>query len=118
MTVWQTLQMKINQWASGGGEMIFNLLKAIPISLLVALVAWFVLTKLSSKHESIVSRKKAAVGLSFYVALLLLMGILQRPFGEIRNIVWTPFVTPGGSFIVVLYAMANCIIFIPLGKLD
>lgn len=82
MTRDQVLRARLEQMVTGGRRMLIAALKAIPLSLIVALITWLVLTKLEKKYEIIRSRKKVATGLAFYIMLLLQMGILQRPFGS------------------------------------
>lgn len=45
------------------------------------------------------------------------VGVLSRTLGTMRTIVWVPFRTPGGDNLIVLYALANLVLFIPFGVL-
>ena len=117
MINWHRTIGRINQSFHRGMELVIVLLKALPISILVGALAWFILSKLESKHEWIVRKKKLITGLAFYVMLLLQMGILSRPFGSERGVEWIPFMKTGGYYLVIMFSLANIIIFIPFGML-
>lgn len=117
MTRDQNIRAQLQQMFNGGRRMFVVLLESLPASIIVAIITWLILSKLEKKHEALRRKKKAATGLAFYITLLLQMGILLRPFGSEQGIKWVPFLTPGGSYLILLYSVANCIIFIPLGIL-
>ncbi len=117
MINWHVFWGRVNQSFDRSMDLVIVMLKAIPISLLVAVLAWFIMSKLEDKHTSLARVKKAATGLAFYTMLLLQMGIFSRPFGSERGIEWIPFMKPGGYYLVILFSLANVIIFIPFGML-
>lgn len=117
MTSEQLLRAKIDQVIASSKHILIVFLRAIPVSAIIALIVWFVLSRLENRYSIITRKKKAAVGLSFYFMLILQMGVFFRPFGSVREIKWIPFNTPGGDNLIFLLATANAVIFIPLGIL-
>ena len=77
-------------------------------------------TKSSPESEVvqiITERKGWILGLGFYIAILIQMGVISRTPGSVSEMVWIPFQTSGGSSLIVLYSLANLVIFIPFGIL-
>lgn len=105
-------QIVINAWAQ-----IKTFLMALPVGVVVGVISWFILSALEKKYEILRERKRVAVALIAYLSIILQMGLFSRPFGSIRVMKWIPFITPGGGQLIILYAMANLIIFIPFGFL-
>lgn len=95
--------------------MFLTFLKSVPISLVLSAIGWIILTKIGKKNPKIAKVKWPATGLIFYLSVLLQMTLFSRKFGSAREIIWYPL--PGGDYLIVLYSIANLVIFIPLGIL-
>ena len=117
MTREQLFKAHLDQILNNAWQMIKSFLISLPIGVLVGIVSWVILTVVEKKHEIIKERKWVAVGLIAYLSIVLQMGLFSRPFGSIRGIKWIPFITPGGGQLIILYALANLILFIPVGCL-
>ena len=115
---------RLFQTIKNGGYLVKGLMIALPISIVLTCVLWAILELIEKKScddskvkQIIVQRKKWILGLGFYILLLIQMGVISRTPGSIREVVWIPFQTPGGDNLIVLYSLANMVIFIPLGIL-
>ena len=124
MTKEQVFKARLNQIWENGGALFGKLIIAIPVGVIVLLVMWgamkIIQTKCSpdSKVVRIITERKGWIlGLGFYIAILIQMGVISRTPGSISEMVWIPFQTPGGDYLVVLYSLANLVIFIPFGIL-
>lgn len=124
MTKEQVFKAHLNQIWLNGGSLVKSLLIAIPVGIVVLVIIWGIIKlieKKSSQDSRIVSiikeRKGWILGFGFYISLLIQMGVFSRPFGSIRTVNWIPFQVPGGEYLVMLYSLANAIIFIPFGML-
>ena len=117
MTSEQLFWARVEQVLRGAWAMTKSFIISLPISIFIGFISWLILSKLEKKNEAIKERKWAAAGLITYFMILVQMGLLSRPFGSTREIKWIPFVTPGGDYLIVLYALANIVYFIPLGFL-
>lgn len=117
MTKEQLFKAYLDQILNNAWEMIKSFLIAIPIGVLIGIVSWIILTAVEKKNEIVKERKRVAVCLIAYLGIILQMGLFSRPFGSIREIKWIPFATPGGGQLIILYALANLILFIPVGFL-
>lgn len=117
MTEEQLFKAHFDQLVNNAWAQIKTFLMAVPVGAVVGIVSWFILSAIEKKHEIIKERKKVAVILIAYLSILLQMGLFSRPFGSIRGIKWVPFATPGGGQLIILYALANLVIFIPAGFL-
>ena len=124
MTKEQVFKARLNQIWENGGSLFGKLIIAIPVGVIVLLVMWGVMKIIQTKCspnskavEIITERKGWILGLGFYIAILIQMGVISRTPGSISEMVWIPFQTPGGDYLVVLYSLANLVIFIPFGIL-
>lgn len=117
MTKEELIAAKIKMIIDGTKHMLWVLLESIPLSAVVAFIVWFILSRLEDRFYRLAEKKRMAVGLSFYLTLIVQMGILLRPFGSERGFVWVPFKTGGGLNMVVLFALANALVFVPFGVL-
>ena len=124
MTKEQVFKARLNQIWENGGTLFGKLIIAIPVGVIVLLVMWGVMKIIQTKCspnskavEIITERKGWILGLGFYIAILIQMGVVSRTPGSISEMVWIPFQTPGGDYLVVLYSLANLVIFIPFGVL-
>ena len=61
--------------------------------------------------------KLAVAILAMYLSMIIQGTILFRPIGQINEIVSKPFPIVGGARYMILYAIANALVFIPLGTL-
>jgi glycopeptide antibiotics resistance protein len=92
---------------------------ALPLSV-TGMIVTIVLIKQHQKRTGIISNRKkrnAIVLLVPYVIMMLQVAILLRPFGSIKVIDLIPFNMYGGTRYIVLYAVANAVIFFPVGIL-
>ncbi len=124
MTKEQVFKARLNQIWENSGSLFGKLIIAIPMGVVVVLVMWgamkIIQTKCSpdSKVVRIITERKGWIlGLGFYIAILIQMGVISRTPGSVSEMVWIPFQTPGGDYLVVLYSLANLVIFIPFGIL-
>ena len=124
MTSEQLFKAHLNQIWENSGSLFGKLIIAIPVGVVVVLVMWGVMkiiqTKCSpdSKAVRIITERKGWIlGLGFYIAILIQMGVISRTPGSVSEMVWIPFQTSGGSSLIVLYSLANLVIFIPFGIL-
>lgn len=124
MTKEQLFRAHLNQIWLNSGALLKSLLIAVPVAIVVLVILW-VMTKLIEKKtpedsraaKIIAERKGWILGFGFYISLLIQMGIFSRPFGSTRIVNWIPFQVPGGDYLIMLYSLANAIIFIPFGIL-
>ena len=124
MTSEQLFKAHLNQIWENSGSLFGKLIIAIPVGVVVVLVMWgamkIIQTKCSpdSKVVRIITERKGWIlGLGFYIAILIQMGVISRTPGSVNEMVWIPFQTSGGSSLIVLYSLANLVIFIPFGIL-
>lgn len=124
MTSEQLFKAHLNQIWENSGSLFGKLIIAIPVGVVVVLVMWgamkIIQTKCSPDSKAvriITERKDWILGLGFYIAILIQMGVISRTPGSVSEMVWIPFQTPGGDYLVVLYSLANLVIFIPFGIL-
>ena len=124
MTKEQVFKARLNQIWENSGSLFGKLIIAIPVGVVVVLVMCgamkIIQTKCSPESKAvriITERKGWILGLGFYIAILIQMGVISRTPGSISEMVWIPFQTPGGDYLVVLYSLANLVIFIPFGIL-
>lgn len=124
MTKEQLFKAHLNQIWENSGALFGKLIIAIPMGVVVVLVMWGVMKIIQTKcspdskvFRIITERKGWILGLGFYIAILIQMGVISRTPGSVSKMVWIPFQTPGGDYLVVLYSLANLVIFIPFGVL-
>lgn len=124
MTKEQLFKAHLNQIWENSGALCGKLIIAIPVGVIVILVLWgamkIIQTKCSPDSKAvrvITERKGWILGFGFYITLLVQMGVISRTPGSVSEMVWIPFQTPGGDYLVVLYSLANLVIFIPFGIL-
>ncbi len=124
MTSEQLFKAHLNQIWENSGSLFGKLIIAIPVGVVVVLVMWgamkIIQTKCSPDSKAvrfITERKGWILGLGFYIAILIQMGVISRTPGSVSEMVWIPFQTSGGSSLIVLYSLANLVIFIPFGIL-
>ena len=124
MTKEQLFKAHLNQIWLNSGALLKSLLIALPVAIVVLAILWMIikLIKKKSSQDSraaiiIAERKGWILGFGFYISLLIQMGIISRPFGSTRIVNWIPFQVPGGDYLIMLYSLANAVIFIPFGIL-
>ncbi len=124
MTKEQLFRAHLNQVWLNGGALFKSLLIALPVAAVVLLVLWgtmkIIETKSSSNSKAVIivkERKGWILGFGFYISLLIQIGIFSRSFGTTREVNWIPFQVPGGENLIILYSLANAVIFIPFGIL-
>ena len=115
MTRAQFIQARIYYIWDSILKLLKGLALALPIGVVVAVISWAIIRLIEKKKENVVAKKNLIVGFVFYISLLVQMGVFQRPFGSTRVVKWIPFQTPGGDDIIVVYVLANILIFIPFG---
>ena len=122
MTKEQLFQAHLKQIWLNSGELLKSLLIAIPVGIIALLILWGIIkiiearSSQSSRVATIIKERKGWIlGFGFYISLLIQMGIFSRPFGSTRIVNWIPFQVPGGEYLVMLYSLANLVIFIPFG---
>lgn len=100
-------------------SMIESLIIALPLGIVLGFLAKLFVNKYCKKKEYLLSKRKKSSIILFviYISVMLQMAILYRTFGEVRQIDLIPFNTPGGVPHIILYALANAIIFLPVGIL-
>lgn len=109
MTSEQLFKAHLNQIWENSGSLFGKLIIAIPVGVVVVLVLWgamkIIQTKCSQDSKAvriITERKGWILGLGFYIAILIQMGVISRTPGSVSEMVWIPFQTPGGDYLVVL----------------
>ncbi len=124
MTKEQLFHAHLKQIWLNSGALLKTLLVAIPVGIVVLAILWGIIKLIEKKapQESrivtiIKERKGWILGLGFYISLIIQIVIFSRPFGSTRIVNWIPFRVPGGENLIVLYSLANAIIFIPFGIL-
>ena len=124
MTSGQLFKAHLNQIWENSGSLFGKLIIAIPVGVVVVLVMWVAMKIIQTKcspdskaFRTITERKGWILGLGFYIAILIQMGVISRTPGSVSEMVWIPFQTSGGDYLVVLYSLANLVIFIPFGIL-
>ncbi len=115
---------RLFQTIRNGGAMLKKLIMVLPISIAATLICWLIMKLIEKKCVTenklkvlIIERKRWILGFVFYISILVQVGVLSRTLGTMRTIVWIPFRTPGGDNLIVLYALANLVLFIPFGVL-
>ena len=124
MTKEQVFHAHLKQIWLNSGALLKTLLVAIPVGIVVLAILWGIIKLIEKKapQESraaaiIRERKGWILGFGFYISLIIQIVIFSRPFGSTRIVNWIPFRVPGGENLIVLYSLANAIIFIPFGIL-
>ncbi len=124
MTKEQLFHAHLKQIWLNSGALLKTLLVAIPVGIVVLAILWGIIKLIEKKapQESrivtiIKERKGWILGLGFYISLIIQIVIFSRPFGSTRIVNWIPFRVPGGRNLILLYSLANAIIFIPFGIL-
>lgn len=99
--------------------MLESLIVTIPLGIISAVITIQIIKKYQRNTENIFDRKKrnAIVLLVAYIVIMIQMAILFRPWGTIHAIDLIPFDQPGGVRYIVLYGIANIIVFLPAGVL-
>lgn len=100
-------------------QMFRSFIIAVPLGIIGAVITIFILKYYQNRKGRFLEKKKrnAIVLLVPYIIIVVEMAILFRPWGTIREIDLIPFDTYGGTRYIILYAVANAVIFIPLGIL-
>ena len=100
-------------------SMLKSLLIALPLGVLTGIIClWSI--KIYQKRKNILikqKKKNAIIAFGSYILIMLQMSILLRPFGKINEIDLIPFNMPGGLRYIILYALANVFVFLPIGIL-
>lgn len=91
----------------------------IPLGIVSAVITILVIKTYQKRTGNLVKKqRRTAIALFVaYTTVVVQMAILFRPWGTIHVIDWIPFDTPGGFRYIVLYSVANMIMFLPLGIL-
>lgn len=99
--------------------MIKSLAAAVPLGICCVFITTIFLKKYERKKENSVyaTKRRAILCLVFYIAVVVQVVILFRPWGTIQEIDIIPFDTYGGIRYIILYAAANAIAFMPVGIL-
>ena len=98
---------------------LLKLLKALPIGVLAGIIAYIGIYIYEKKYKIQLETKRKISFLFFfaYITMVLDMAIFSRPLGSVCQIDLIPFDTPGGFRYIVLYGIANVVIFLPMGIL-
>lgn len=113
MTKNQLYKLIISKLIENAAAMIENFLLAIPIGIVAGIIVWWIL----KKKCIIKKRQKAIILFSSYIAIVLQISIFFREFGSVKEIDLIPFNMPGGVRYIILYTLANAVVFIPIGIL-
>lgn len=119
MTTVQLDKIIIERFLSSILSIINICIISLPAALVVGGLSAYILKKYKKKNKivELVNQQRAIIFLSAYITILLEVSILFRPIGEIHQIDLIPFDMPGGTRYIVLYSIANVLVFIPLGFL-
>lgn len=119
MTKVQLYKLIIHNLCNTALSMFELFVKAIPLGIVCGLITKVLICKYhKSRSFSISTRKEnGIVFLVIYIMILLQITIIFRTHRVIRQIDIIPFDTPGGISHIVLYALMNSLIFLPVGIL-
>lgn len=94
-------------------------LYTLPVAIFVVIAVYLGIMYYQKKKQSVLEKKKrnAIILLFGYAAIMLQISIFSRDMGKIREVDLVPFDLPGGINLIALYAVANAVVFIPLGIL-
>lgn len=100
-------------------HMIKSLTATIPLGICSVVITMLILKTYENKTKTSINSKKrkTIILLVLYMVVLIQIVFLLRPWGGIRQIDLIPFNTPGGTGYIILYALANAVIFFPIGIL-
>lgn len=100
-------------------QMLQSFVIAIPLGVLGAIIIFFIVKRYQNTTGEKLEKKKqnAIILLVSYITIIVQMAILFRPWGTIHEIDWIPFDMYGGVRYIVLYAVANAVVFLPIGIL-
>ena len=114
MTRNQIIRAYFHQIKSACFGMIGKAFQAVPIAILVGILTYAIITIYKKKSDKIVTHSKAIIIFTMYISILVQMVIVARPIGTIKtSIDWVPFDMPGGNHLILIYALANAVVFIP-----
>lgn len=103
-------RLLLNIWG-----MLVSFVHTIPVSILCGIITYYVIKK---KHPYLdTCKKKSIIFLAMYMAIMIQIAILFREYGSIFEIDLIPFDRYGGFRYIILYGIANILIFIPVGVL-
>ncbi|MCR5737761.1 MAG: VanZ family protein [Eubacterium sp.] len=92
-----------------------GMMKAVPMAIAFALfsagITYVIMSICCANYKK---KMNLVFGIS-YIAFLIHMTIISRITMKHIEIDIIPFNTPGGWYLVLIYALANCIVFVPLG---
>ena len=100
-------------------QMFTTVIQALPAGVLVAVIA-FLIIKVFEKIKGIRIKRikqRDVIILAAYLMILFDITIFSRKIGSVNVIDLIPFNTPGGIRYIILYALANGVMFIPFGYL-
>lgn len=100
-------------------QMFTTVIQALPAGVLVAVIA-FLIIKVFEKIKGIRIKRikqRDVIILARYLMILFDITIFSRKIGSVNVIDLIPFNTPGGIRYIILYALANGVMFIPFGIL-
>lgn len=100
-------------------QMLKSFAKALPFGILAGVISYLII---NHKHKNIKfirpdKRENAIILFSTYITILLQMALFGRRIGTVHKVEMIPFNVPGGMRYVVLYSLANALIFMPVGIL-
>lgn len=99
--------------------MLKTFFRAFLSGIIVGVIAAFLMKIYQRKNGKVLEQKSrnAIILFVIYTTVVLQIAILFRPIGTINKIDWIPFDTPGGVRYIILYALANALMFLPVGIL-
>ena len=92
---------------------------ALPLTIIAEVIAYGCIIGIEKKKNLYVekSKKSSIIILAGYAMMMFQLVIISRPLGSIYKIDLIPFDEPGGGHLIFLYALANVLVFVPLGVL-
>jgi glycopeptide antibiotics resistance protein len=119
MTRSEVYRANVRQLLLNTKSILINIWNGLPLAVFCGVVTLLiVLFVCRLKNQKKPERKKLIgwIGLAFYSALLVELVIVSRPIGSVKEpIDFIPFNMPGGINLIILYAVANAVAFVPLG---
>lgn len=113
-------QPEINQMYDMIAAMIRRILATLPISILIGgvitIITLLVIHKIAKKELSLRTRISVVL-LGINVIEIIQIALLDRPIGTRRGLVAVPFGLQGGTQLIVIFSVANVLLFIPIGIL-
>lgn len=100
-------------------QMFTTVIQALPAGMLVAVITFYIIAVLEKVKGIQIKRseRRDVIIFAAYLMILFDITIFSRTIGSVNVIDLIPFNTPGGIRYIILYALANAVIFIPFGIL-